>query len=145
MSTIFDVTAPRYFADTCFLPEDVRSSAKSIADMIARSGMGESNNPLPQEVQEIIIDALRMTASGQAIAGIPLVTELTPSQAAEFLGVSEPFLLDLLRSGKIASRSVNGTPLTVLQDVLEYKQERKRRRLETVDELVKESQQLGLY
>jgi len=31
------------------------------------------------------------------------------------------------------------------QGILEYKRERKRRQLETVDEMVKESQRLGLY
>ena len=86
-----------------------------------------------------------MVAEGQAVAGIPLQTELTPSQAAEFLGISESFLISLLGSGTIASRQVNGKPLTLLQDILEYKQERKRHRLETVDELVRDSQRLGLY
>ena len=119
--------------------------AKSAAETIARSGTEESVRFLPPELQEIIVDTLRMVAEGQAVAGIPLQTELTSSQAAEFLGVSESFLLDLLGSGKIASRKVDGEPLTLLQDVLEYKQERKRRRLETVDELVRDSQRMGLY
>ena len=82
---------------------------------------------------------------GQDIDLFPVSSELTVAQAANFLGVSESFLLGLLDSGKIASRNVNGKPLTLLQDVLAYKQERKRRRLETVDELVNESQQLALH
>ena len=143
--SIFDVTAPRYFTDPCFLAEEERSLAKSVAESIAQSGTDASVRLLPPEVQEIIIDTLRMVAGGQAVAGIPLQTELTPPQAAEFLGVSEPFLLNLLDSGRIASRTVDGKPLTLLQDVLEYKQERKHRRLETVDELVRDSQRLGLY
>ena len=142
--SLLDVTAPRYFTDPCFLPEEGRSLAKSAAEAIAQSGMEESVR-FPPELQEIIVDTLRMVAEGQAVAGIPLQTELTSSQAAEFLGISESFLLDLLGSGKIASRKVNGKPLTLLQDVLEYKQERKRRRLETVDELVRDSQRMGLY
>jgi len=81
----------------------------------------------------------------QDIALFPMSSELTAAQAAELLGVTESFLLGLLDSGKIASRNVDGKPLTLLQDVLAYKQERKRRRLETVDGLVTESQQLGLY
>ena len=143
--SLLDVTAPRYFTDTCFLPEEGRSLAKSAAEAIAQTGTDESVRLLPSELQGIIVDMLRMVAQGQAVAGIPLQTELTPSQAAEFLGTSESFLLDLLGSGKIASRKVNGEPLTLLQDVLEYKQERKRRRLETVDELVRDSQRMGLY
>jgi hypothetical protein len=143
--SLLEVTAPRYFTDTYFLSEEGRSLAKSAADTIARSGMDESVRSLPPELQEIIVDTLRMVAQGQAVAGIPLQTELTLSQAAEFLGTSESFLLDLLGSGKIASRKVDGEPLTLLQDVLEYKQERKRRRLETVDELVRDSQRMGLY
>jgi len=143
--SLLDVATPRYFTDPCFLPEEGRSMAKSAAETIARSGTEESVRFLPPELQEIIVDTLRMVAEGQAVAGIPLQTELTSSQAAEFLGVSESFLLDLLGSGKIASRKVDGEPLTLLQDVLEYKQERKRRRLETVDELVRDSQRMGLY
>jgi hypothetical protein len=143
--SLLDVTAPRYFTDPCFLPEEGRSLAKSAAEAIAQSGTEESVRTLPLELQEIIVDTLRMVAEGQAVTGIPLQTELTPSQAAEFLGTSESFLLGLLGSGRIASRQVDGKPLALLQDVLEYKQERKRNRLETVDELVRDSQRLGLY
>jgi len=127
------------------LPEEDRVLAKSVAEAIVQSGTDESVRVIPPEVQEIIIDTLRMVADGQAVTGISLRTELTPPQAAELLGVSEPFFLGLLDSGKIASRKVHGKPLTLLQDVLEYKQERKHRRLETVDEMVKESQRLALY
>jgi hypothetical protein len=119
--------------------------AKSAAEAIAQSDTDESVRSLPPELQEIIVDTLRMVAEGQAVAGIPLQTELTPSQAAEFLGISESFLLGLFDAGKIVSRKVNGKPLALLQDVLEYKQERKRCRLETVDELVRDSQRQGLY
>jgi hypothetical protein len=143
--SLLDITAPRCFTDACFLSEAGRSLAKSAAETIARSGMDESVRSLPPEVQEIIVDTLRMLSQGQAVAGIPLRTEITPSQAAEFLGITESFLLDLLGSGKIASRKVDGETLTLLQDVLEYKQERKRRRLEAVDELVRDSQRMGLY
>jgi hypothetical protein len=45
----------------------------------------------------------------------------------------------------VEDHTVNGKPLTLLQDILEYKQERKRRRLETVDELANDSQRMGLY
>ena len=143
--SILDVTTPRYFADPCFLSEENQLLAKSVAESIIRSGTDESVRSLPPVVQEIIVDTLRMVGGGHAVVGIPLQTELTLPQAAEFLGVSEPFLLNLLDSGKIASRTANGQPFTLLQDVLEYKQERKRRRLEAVDELVKESQRLDLY
>ena len=143
--SLLNVAAPRYFTDPSFLPEEDRLLAKSAAEAIAQSGADVSVRLLPSELQEIIVDTLRMVSQGHAVAGIPLQTELTPSQAAEFLGTSESFLLDLLGSGKIASRKVDGKPLTLLQDVLEYKQERKRHRLETVDELVRDSQRMGLY
>ena len=142
---LLEITAPRYFTDPCFLPEERRSLAKSAAEAIAQSDTNESVRSLPPELQEIIVDTLRMVAEGQAVAGIPLQTELTPSQAAEFLGISESFLFGLFDAGKIVSRKVNGKPLALLQDVLEYKQERKRCRLETVDELVRDSQRQGLY
>ena len=143
--SLLEITAPRYFTDPCFLPEERRLLAKSAAEAIAQSDTDESVRFLPPELQEIIVDTLRMVAEGQAVAGIPLQTELSPSQAAEFLGISESFLLGLLDTGTIVSRQVDGKPRTLLQDVLEYKQERKRRRLETVDELVLDSQRLGLY
>lgn len=143
--SLFEVTTPQFFTDPCFLSEEGRSMAKSVADAIARTGTDESVHSLPPEVLEIVVDTLRMVAGGQAVAGISLRTELNSEQTAKFLGVSEPFLLDLLDSGKITSRKDDGKPVVLLQDVLEYKQERKRRRLEAVDELVEESQRLGLY
>ena len=143
--SILDVATPRSFTDPCFLSVENQSLAKSVAESIAQYGIDESVRSLPPVVREIIVDTLRMVGGGQAVAGIPLQTELTPPQAAEFLGVSEPLFLDLLDSGKIASRKVGDRSFTLLQDVLEYKQDRKRRRLEAVDELVRESQRLDLY
>ena len=143
--SIFDVATPQYFTGPCFLQEANRSLAKSVAEAIVLSGTDESVRSLPPEVREIIVETLRKVADGQAVAGIPLQTELTPVQAAEFLGVSKQFFLNLLDSGRIVSRKVDGKPLILLQDVLEYKQERKRRRFEAVDELVKDSQRQGLY
>ncbi|MDR3109002.1 MAG: hypothetical protein LBU65_04855 [Planctomycetaceae bacterium] len=72
-------------------------------------------------------------------------TELTPEKAAEFLCVSESFLLELLDSGEIELRSEGKQRWVVLRSMVKYDQKMTRRRLNALEEMASESQELDLY
>ncbi|HEY8488149.1 MAG TPA: excisionase family DNA-binding protein [Thermaerobacter sp.] len=70
---------------------------------------------------------------------------MATQQAADLLQVSRPYLVRLLEEGKISYHKVGTHRRIYLRDVLAYKQLRDRRRRETLRELRRASEALGLY
>jgi excisionase family DNA binding protein len=100
--------------------------------------------PMPGVLHRMLVRALPHLAEGGAIAVLPLGRELTPRQAAELLGVSRPFVVKLLREGRIPSRTVGSHHRVALEDVLAYKVETDAERRRALDLLARESEEMGL-
>ena len=80
----------------------------------------------------------------QSIGVLPLTPELTVTQAAEFLNMSERHLNDLLNVGRIAFRLANGERLIHQNSLREYEQWRERRHT-AFDAFVRMNQEMGQY
>jgi excisionase family DNA binding protein len=94
-------------------------------------------------------DALRQVVSalraGNAVTVGPCPTRLTTQQAAELLGVSRPTLIKMLDDGKIPYERPGGHRRLRLEDVLAYRARRRTERDRAMTELVRQTEQLGLY
>jgi excisionase family DNA binding protein len=99
---------------------------------------------LPPSVVRLLVDLLSEMAEGNGVRVLPVQAELTTQQAAEILGVSRPYLVRLLEEGQIPFRKVGTHRRVLLKDVLAYKREIDRKRLETLDELTTQAQELGM-
>lgn len=100
---------------------------------------------LPAAVVTLLLGMLRMMAKGLGIALTPLHSELSTRQAADLLHVSRPYLVKLLEAGDIPFYKVGKHRRVKREDVMVYKNAIDRRREAILDELVAESQELGLY
>lgn len=100
---------------------------------------------LPASVVALLLGILRMKANGLGIALTPLHSELTTRQAADLLHVSRPYLVKLLEAGDIPYYKVGKHRRVRREDVMTYKNAIDQRREAVLDELVAESQALGLY
>ena len=100
---------------------------------------------LPSSVVALLLGILRMMANGLGVALTPLHSELTTGQAADLLHVSRPYLVKLLEAGDIPYYKVGKHRRVRREDVMAYKNAIDRRREAVLDELVAESQELGLY
>jgi excisionase family DNA binding protein len=69
--------------------------------------------------------------------------ELTIREAADFLKVSHPYLLDLLKSGVLPSRLVGSERRVHGEDLTRYKEQIDAQRRKVLDELTAEAQELG--
>ena len=85
---------------------------------------------LPIELIRILIASAGELATGHAVTVLASETLLTPTEAAELLGLSRPFVARLLDSGDIASTNLPGSRHRVIRlaDVLAFQERRDRRR-----------------
>ncbi len=139
---------------------DEAALAQESSRRLARAVSAQPEQPLqvrmqpegaPEETVSIPASALRLLneilihmAQGHAVTVVPVHAELTMQQAADLLNVSEPFLIDQLEQGVIPHRKVGRQRRIRFQDVMLYKATMDRDRLQALDALAAQAQELGM-
>ena len=149
MATVAMTTAPPSKDDV----ELARASGQRLASL-ARLGLPltmrvrdagqEETIELPAGAVRLLVEILEDMASGRAVTIVPQNAELTTQQAADFLNVSRPFLIQLLEEKKIPFRKVGTHRRVRFEDALCYKEGIDAERRKVLDELAAEAQELGM-
>jgi excisionase family DNA binding protein len=100
---------------------------------------------LPSPVAEALLAALDGTAHGQAVAILPENMELSTQEAANFLNVSRPYLVGLLKKGDLPYRKVGTHRRVPIRALAAYKAIQDSDMEQAILMLMKESQEMGLY
>jgi len=136
--------------------EDVARAQKAVS-ALARESSGVSNVGfaiesdsrrfkvvLPDAAVQLLERMLDEIAQGDAVTLMPIPSELATEQAADLLNVSRPYLAALLKSNVLPSREVGTKRRIPLEQLLEYKRAEDASRLEVLNQLTREAQELGL-
>lgn len=117
------------------------SSTVGIHVQVGDAGEGVA---IPVAAAKALASILQEMGKGNAVALLPLHSELTMQQAADVLNVSHSFLSRLLDEGTIQFRGGGAHRRVLLRDVLEYKRQIDHRRLATLEDLAAQAQELGM-
>lgn len=99
---------------------------------------------IPSSALRLLTDILTQMACGNTITVMPANAELTTQQAANVLNVSRPFLIKLIDNGKILCRKVGTHRRIRFDDLMAYKQEIDQQRMQALEELAREAQELDM-
>jgi len=100
---------------------------------------------LPKSVFEVLRQIVYHMMSGRAIFIVPDNKTLTTQEAADFLGVSRPYLIKLLDQQKIPYNKVGLHRRILFTDLMRYKKRRDAEREHALDEIAQMSQEMGMY
>lgn len=112
---------------------------------LSAEGARATEMDLPLPIVRLLVGALQEMAAGNAVTLLPVPTELTTQQAAEILRVSRPSLIKMLDEGKLPYRKVGAHRRIRYEDALLYIKNESARRAKVMEELVAETEKLGLY
>lgn len=99
---------------------------------------------IPSSAFRLLTDILTQMALGNAITLMPVHAELTTQQAADILNVSRPFLIGLIDDRKIPCRRVGAHRRIRFDDLMDYKQKIDQQRMQALEELAHEAQELDM-
>jgi len=129
--------------------ESGRTLAAHLSDaglkLAVKNGAGSTELVIPGPAARLLIDLLNELGQGNAVALDTVLPELTTQQAADLLNVSRPYLVRLLDEAVIPSRKVGTHRRVLREDLLGYKRENDRKRLQALDDLTALGQEIGLY
>ena len=100
---------------------------------------------IPAAALPLLLAILQQTSSGNTVKLIPITKELHIYQAADILRVSDKYVRELLDSGKIPYQIVRNSRRIRYEDLMDYKKRSYEESMKIMDELVAESEALGLY
>lgn len=99
---------------------------------------------LPRAAARLLSHLLTEMAAGNAVTLIPVHAEMTTQEAADYLNVSRPFLIGLLKGDQIPYRKIGTHRRVKFEDVKAYKDRINLEREKALDALAAEAQDLNM-
>lgn len=116
---------------------------------VSGSDNQQAHLTLPLPVMRVLLNVLEEMGKGNGVSVTPVQKEFTTQQAADFLMVSRPYLIEeLLDKGVLSYRKVGNRRRIRMEYLLRYKEAEETeiaRREKVIQELMAETERLGLY
>lgn len=105
----------------------------------------ETSFTLPAGVFGILTKMLAEMANGNAVTVVPVLADLTTTQAAELLNVSRPHVIKLIERGELKHKMVGTHRKLLARDVLAYQAKMYAAQSSALDAMAALDQEMGLY
>lgn len=105
---------------------------------------GNDEIVVPVHALKLLVDILAQMGEGRGVTVLPIKAELTTQQAANLLNVSRPYLISLLERGELNFRKIGKHRRILLEDLLAYQRETRKKQVAALEELAKQAQELGM-
>jgi len=100
---------------------------------------------IPEPIYHHLVRIARMMQKGQAIVMLPENEKFTTQAAANYLGMSRQFLVNLLEKGDLPFHKVGSHRRIAFKDLLAYEKERDSKRRKSLDGLFNRIDEEGKY
>jgi excisionase family DNA binding protein len=100
---------------------------------------------LPEPIYHLLAEALRTMREGRTVVLLSENQSMTTQAAADFLGISRPFVVSLFDKDAIPYYKVGTHRRVLLKDLMEYQRQRDSHRRATLDDLRRKVEAAGLY
>ncbi|MBF0462969.1 MAG: helix-turn-helix domain-containing protein [Magnetococcales bacterium] len=105
---------------------------------------GDRDFIVPTGAIRMLCQILDYMSKGNEVSVVPIYSELTTQQAADFLNVSRPFLVKLLEAGAIPFRKVGKHRRILFENLMAYRDKKLAESHAALDELTAQAQELGM-
>jgi excisionase family DNA binding protein len=105
---------------------------------------GESR-PLPDSIYAFLVELIGALQQGKCVYILQNQARLTTAEAANMIGVSRQFLVNLLEGGEIPYHKVGSHRRIYVQDLMKYKAKRDNRRQKVLRDLIAAEVAEGIY
>src|SRR5205814_1150787 len=110
--------------------------------LVGREG---SRFELPDPLFHLLVRVIRMMREGRAIVLFPEDETCTTQAAADYLGTSRQFFVNLLENGHVPFHRVGAHRRVYFKDLLEFQKKRDKERREAMNKLFNRVEEAGLY
>ncbi|MBI4910280.1 MAG: excisionase family DNA-binding protein [Acidobacteria bacterium] len=108
-------------------------------------GKGGESVTIPASVRALLAEIALSMEAGQSVSLVADHNELNTQQAANALGVSRPFLVRMLKEGKLPFHMAGSHRRVYMRDLLAYKARRDRARHDAIKRMAREDVAAGTY
>jgi excisionase family DNA binding protein len=138
--------------DPITIPVSQQEQIRELQNLMQREGkaslVGKGGEPaleLPDAVYSLLLRILQVMQEGNAISIVPFMQDLTTQEAANFLGVSRPFLVKLLETGKLHYHMTGTHRRVYLKDLMDYRQHRDQNKMDAINRIAQFEENAGMY
>ncbi len=131
----------------------LQSFAEDLAGLQADPGTGAASLTgrdgrtvaIPESLLPVLRQVAESLAQGMGVTVAPLSATLTTQEAADFLGISRPTFVRILERGALPYEKPGRHRYVRLADLLAFQRDERRRRRNTLTQMVRDAEEMGLY